>query len=199
MTPGGIVEHRHLLPDEIDLLVDGEEGFGVAPLMAHVERCPACRSELQAQQRLVAELERLPHHAPAPLFSSRVLSRVQVFEPWHVALVNTVQRLVPRSRPARVLAGVTAGSVALLVTLGTFWIYARLDAVVFLGMAALERIRFAGLQVIGGLASALLGSTGVPSTGPVGVSVTVGLLVAAIVVAALGIRQLATVSRRRRM
>jgi len=36
------VNHRHLLPNEIDLLVDGEAGFGVAPLRAHVAECDDC-------------------------------------------------------------------------------------------------------------------------------------------------------------
>ena len=34
--------NRHLLPDEIDLLVDGEAGFGGAPLKAHVRGCAEC-------------------------------------------------------------------------------------------------------------------------------------------------------------
>ena len=33
------MNHRHLLPDEIDLLLDDEVGFGVAPLKAHVRDC----------------------------------------------------------------------------------------------------------------------------------------------------------------
>ena len=45
----GIVNHRHLLPNEIDLLVDGEAGFGVAPLRAHVAECDECRA--QARRR----------------------------------------------------------------------------------------------------------------------------------------------------
>ncbi len=38
--------NRHLLPEEIDLLIDGEAGFGVAPLKAHLRQCPECQSEL---------------------------------------------------------------------------------------------------------------------------------------------------------
>ena len=38
------LHHRHLRPDEIDLLLDGEDGFGVAPLRAHVESCSSCQA-----------------------------------------------------------------------------------------------------------------------------------------------------------
>ena len=98
------MDHRHLTPQEIDLLVDGEEGFGIAPLAAHIEECVTCRTELEAQQELVGSLEQLPHFTPSPLFAYRVMREVQVFEPWHVAAMNSVQRFIPRSRPARVLA-----------------------------------------------------------------------------------------------
>ena len=40
------MKHRHLLPNEIDLLVDGEVGFGVAPLRAHVRECAECHAKL---------------------------------------------------------------------------------------------------------------------------------------------------------
>ena len=196
------MEHRHLLPDEIDLLVDGEEGFGVAPLVAHVERCVACRAELEARQRLVSRLEQLPHHAPAPLFAYRVMSQVQVFEPWHVAALNAVQRFVPRSRPARLFAGATAGAMAVLLTLVTIWMVTRINGVIFLTTVALERVRSSTLQVLSGFAHATLGDAGasaLPNSGPLGVTLTVSALVLAILAAAFGIRQLAAVSRRRRM
>ncbi|NUQ12691.1 MAG: hypothetical protein HUU26_10265, partial [Gemmatimonadaceae bacterium] len=92
------MEHRHLTPHEFDLLVDGEEGFGVAPLRAHVDQCAACRQELEAQTRVVEALENLPHFSPSPLFAYRVMREVQVFEPWHVALRDQVARALPRSQ-----------------------------------------------------------------------------------------------------
>jgi hypothetical protein len=192
------VEHRHLLPDEIDLLVDGEEGFGVAPLLGHVERCDACRAELEAQQRLVSRLELLPHHAPAPLFANRVMANVRVFEPWHVAALNAMQSLVPQSRPARILAGATAGTMAVFLTMASLWLVPRINGVVFLATVALERLRNAGIEAASGFSHAILGST-VAGTASVGVTFTVGALLFAILGAAFGIRQLAAVSRRRRM
>ena len=196
------MEHRHLLPDEIDLLVDGEEGFGVAPLVVHVGQCRACRAELEAQQRLVSQLEQLPHHAPAPLFAYGVMSKVRVFEPWHVAALNTVQRLVPQSRPARAAAAVMATSMSVLLTLGTIWMATRINGVVVLAAVALERARSAGLQVVSGFVETTLGQSGIstlPGSGPAGVTVAASLLLVAILGAAFGIRQLAAVSRRRRM
>ena len=97
------MEHRHLLPDEIDQLLDGEAGFGVAPLQAHVESCAACRAELAEARQVVSALERLPHLATSPLFADRVMSQVQVFEPWHVAALDSVKQWVPASRSARLV------------------------------------------------------------------------------------------------
>jgi hypothetical protein len=195
------VEHRHLLPDEINLLVDGEEGFGVAPLAAHVENCDACRAELEAQQGLMASLERLPHFAPSPLFAHRVMTQVQVFEPWYVAVGNTVARLVPRSRTGRVLAAATAMVMAITLTLASVWIATNADAVVFLATVAIERVRAAGLDALGALVAATLGDAGtaaLPLAGSGGLTVALTTLLLTVVAAALGIRQLAVASRRRR-
>src|SRR5439155_16090725 len=43
-APGGFVNHRHLLPEEIDLLLDGELGFAVSPFKAHVRDCAEVRA-----------------------------------------------------------------------------------------------------------------------------------------------------------
>ncbi|HMI58475.1 MAG TPA: hypothetical protein VK511_10530, partial [Gemmatimonadaceae bacterium] len=92
---------RHLLPEEIDLLLDGEVGFGTPPLKAHVRSCTVCSKELEGARALVRQLEHLPHIAPSPLFASRVMSRVQLFVPWHVALLDSVRGLIPQSRALR--------------------------------------------------------------------------------------------------
>ena len=125
------MEHRHLLPDEIDQLLDGEAGFGVAPLVAHVENCPKCRAQLAEAREVVSALERLPHFTPSPLFRDRVMAQVQVFEPWHVTALDTAKRWLPASRPARFI-GLAATSVfALSVSLVEVWIAVRLDAFLF--------------------------------------------------------------------
>lgn len=191
------MEHRHLTPHEFDLLVDGEEGFGVAPLLAHVEQCAACRQELEAQSKLVASLEQLPHLTPSPLFAYRVMSQVQVFEPWHVAASNAVQRLIPRSRPARLMAAGIAGLAATGLTAGTVWLASRLDTVAFVAGVGLERIRGAGSQAVTGMVASALGSTGVSGTS--GLAMAASGFLAAVAIAAVGLRAMAAVSRRRRM
>lgn len=194
------MEHRHLLPDEIDLLVDGEEGFGVAPLTAHVERCDLCRAQLTAQQGLVARLEQLPHLTPSPLFASRVMSRVQVFEPWHVAAMNSVLRFVPRSKPARAMALAASMVIAVTLTAASLWVATRADGIIFLGTVALERLRAAGLDAVNGLVGATLGEAGtaLPAAAGGGLAFAIGALVLTVMAAAIGIRQLAVASRRRR-
>lgn len=188
------MEHRHLTPHEFDLLVDGEEGFGVAPLLAHVELCAACRHELEAQTKVVQALEELPHLAPSPLFAYRVMREVQVFEPWHVAAMNSVQRFVPRSRGARALAAGLAGVAATSLTAGTIWLASRLDAVAFLASIGLEQARSAGSQAVAATLGSAASATGSPS-----LMVAAGGFIAAVTVSAFGLRALAAVSRRRRM
>ena len=79
------MNHRHLLPDEIDLLLDDEVGFGVQPLKAHIRDCADCRAKVDEARFVVDALEDLPHFAPSHSFANRVMSQVPVFVPWHVA------------------------------------------------------------------------------------------------------------------
>ena len=69
------MNHRHLLPNEIDLLVDGEAGFGVAPLRAHILECGECRERLDDARVVVEALEALPHFAPNARLAERVMAR----------------------------------------------------------------------------------------------------------------------------
>jgi hypothetical protein len=193
------VDHRHLTPQEFDLLVDGEEGFGMAPLAQHISECVTCRTELEAQQRLVSSLEKLPHFTPSPLFAYRVMREVQVFEPWHVAAMNSVQRFVPRSRPARVLAAGVAGVMATTVTAGSVWLASRLDAVAFVAGVALERMRGVGSEAVNGFVNATLGQAAPALAGDSGVAIAATGFVAAVAVSAFGLRAIAAASRRRRM
>ncbi len=192
--------NRHLLPDEIDLLLDGEVGFGTAPLKSHVRQCAACRAELEQARTLVSELEHLPHLAPSPAFTSRVMSRVQVFVPWHVALLDTVRGLVPRSRPVRVLAGTVASVVAVALTVVSVWLLASLDTVVFATGLLLDRARDA---ILSALAAAVAASFGEPalqalrSNGVLGLVAVAAVLLAAAVIAAGALRAIAVSPRRR--
>jgi hypothetical protein len=191
--------NRHLLPDEIDLLLDGEAGFGVAPLKAHVRGCAECAAELESARLVVAELEALPHFAPSPLFADRVMQQVQVFEPWHVALLDNARRFVPQSRPARALAAAGALSVTSVLTLAILWIGARLDILTMLGGSAVEQAQGWTRAVFGEAIATALGD---PATGLLGSGIGVATLatafLVAIVLATVGLRAAASASRRTR-
>jgi hypothetical protein len=195
------VEHRHLLPDEINLLVDGEEGFGVAPLAAHVEACARCRAEVEAQGEVVRTLERLPHLSPSPLFAHRVMSQVRVFEPWHVTARDTLLRYVPRTRPMRIAAGAVAGVAATVLTVATFWAFSRIDAIVFLLNVASAQVREGALGAGGALLGQILGdatASAVLAGGGSGLAMLASAFLGLVVLAAFGLRAVATSSHRGR-
>jgi len=194
------VEHRHLLPDEIDQLLDGEAGFGVAPLIAHIEACPACRAELAEARQVVNALERLPHFGVSPTFADRVMSQVQVFEPWHVTALDTVKQWVPTSKPARALALATTSVLALVISVLTVWMAVRLDAFLFFFELASQRARAALFDAVGGAIANAFGSAAVDALRAGGMTAALGVtgFLALIVVAAVGLRALVGTARRRR-
>lgn len=174
---------RHLRSDEIDLLLDTEVGFGVQPLRAHVRDCPACQLELDRAQELLLVLEDLPHFTPSVNFADRVMSQVQVFEPWHVAARNSVLRFVPATRPARVIAGLGAAASAGVMVSAAVWGINRADMGLVLASVGLEGIQTAASAAISDVALAVLGQSGVDAWvngGPlVMLSAGAGFLVAA--------------------
>jgi hypothetical protein len=127
------------------------------------------------------------------------MREVQVFEPWHVAAMNSVQRFVPRSRPARVMAAGLAGVVAMTLTAGTVWMASRLDAVAFLAGVALERMRGVGTQAMSGFVSSALGQTTPALGGDTRIALAATGFLSAVAVSAFGLRAIAAASRRRRM
>lgn len=133
--------NRHLLPDEIDSLLDGEVGFGTAPLKAHVRSCAECRAELEAARMLVRRLEHLPLLLPSPLFQQRVMTRVQIYVPWYVTALDSVRGWLPRSRLGQLATGAGLLSTATALTLATLWMLTRLDTVMFAVDLAVERGR----------------------------------------------------------
>lgn len=194
------MEHRHLLPDEIDQLLDGEAGFGVAPLQAHVEKCAACRADLAEARQLVNALERLPHLSPGPHFADRVMSQVQVFEPWHVSALDAAKRWLPRSRSARALALSATSLFALLVSVGAIWMAVRLDAFLFFFDLAGQRARAAIFESVGDAIASTFGTAAVDALRSGGTTAAVGItgFLLFVVLAALGLRALVTTARRRR-
>jgi hypothetical protein len=194
------VNHRHLLPNEIDLLVDGDVGFGVAPLRAHVRECAECLAKIDEAREVALALEELPHLAPSALFSERVMAQVQVFEPWHVAARDSLRRFVPRSLPARAAAVVFGGGASVVLASLAIWLVARLDMIAFLSSAAVQRGRDVSTSLVEGAVGAAFGPAAlslVRATGATGLAVGTLALMAAAAVAVIGVRRLATASSRR--
>ena len=192
--------HRHLLPNEIDLLVDGDVGFGVAPLRAHLRECAECQAKVDEGREIAIALEELPHLAPSALFSERVMSQVQVFEPWHVAARDSLARLVPRSTPARAAAALFGSAAALVLGSLSIWIAARLDILAFLSGTAVQRGREVVTSLVEGVIGAAFGPAAlgfVHGTGSIGLSIATLALAGAAGGAVMGVRRLASASSRR--
>lgn len=195
------MNHRHLLPDEIDQILDDEEGFGVNPLKAHVRDCAECRAKVEDARLVVDVLEDLPHFAPSHSFANRVMSQVPVFVPWHVSLRQTVSQYVPQSRSARIAVGALATSVASVLTIAILWITTQTDVLVVASGAAGDQVR--GLVYDAGrlVLSTVFGDqmfTIIQSTGRIGIAVALLGLATATGGSIAGLRALATASSRRR-
>lgn len=194
------MQHRHLLSSEIDLLLDGEAGFGVAPLRAHVDECADCRARLDEARVVADALERLPHLAPRIGFADRVLSRVQIVEPWHVAALNSARRFVPESRPLRAVALATMGLTSVAISASAVWIALSANLTVGSATVVTGRMRTALVALITQALEAVLGASAteaLQASGSVAMVAAGVALLAAIGAAALGFRALASASRHR--
>jgi hypothetical protein len=195
------MNHRHLLPDEIDLLLDDEVGFGVQPLKAHVRDCADCRAKVEDARLIVDALEDLPHFATSHTFADRVMSQVPVFVPWHVAARETVARWLPQWRPARVAVAAMATSAASVLTVAILWIASQADVIAMAsGMAGggVGRLLFNASR---GVLTTVFGDqmfTVIQQTGAVGITAALLGMVAAAAGSAAGLRALAAASSRRR-
>ncbi len=171
---------RHLLPDELDLLLDGETGFGVQQLTAHLRDCVQCREELDALRLFVSDVEMLPEIAPRAGFADRVMHEVHVFEPWHVAIRTSVEGWVPSSPVARIAAGTALTSAATLVTGAAAWGWAHRDATIFVGGMVTERAREGLFASLSSVAQGLVGplgatfGSGLPLVGVAGATLLAG-------------------------
>jgi len=199
------VNHRHLLPTEIDLLLDDEEGFGVAPLKAHVRACPECLARLEEARIVSDAIEELPHFAPSFSFADSIMAQVPVYVPWHVAARDTVrsaiQRWAPASRPARVAVVGLAAAVASVLTIGILWIATQTDLLVFATGIADTRLR--ELLLTGGrdAMTSLFGAQTVAlasQAGTAGLVLLVGGFLGVTAAATFGLRTIALSSSRRR-
>lgn len=186
---------RHLLPDEIDQLLDGEAGFGTAPLRMHVRQCAECRAALEEARTLVGSLERLPRLAPSAAFAGGVLARVEIFTPWHVALGDAVRAWVPRSHPARMAAGALAAVVLLASGALSAWLLIHTGAVAAAVEMGMVRWRAEALGAMGGALTGVLGASGasaVRAAGSLGIAAAVVALLAAMACVLALLRAVAT-------
>ena len=196
------MQHRHLLPDEIDQLLDGETGFGVTPLRAHLDECPDCRARLDDAQIVVEALERLPHFAPNARFSDRVLQQVHIVEPWHIAATQFAKNAIPQSRPMRVLMGATAGVAAVTISASAVWIALRADVALYAYNLIADRMRASLVSDVGGFIGDTFGQSALDAIraggtgGTVGLAMGAGVTLAAFGGATFGFRALAKASRR---
>lgn len=180
--------NRHLLPDEFDLLVDEEIGFGVPELQVHVTECDQCRLELESARTVMSRIESLPHIAPSPLFAQKVMAQVNVFEPWHVAAGNTIRALVPRYRPIRVALAAAALTGCVTLTTMALWIASRFDSAMLLAGMVYDAAAAAAL----GALTAVVGPRTVETlqTGGAPMVLTLASVVAVAAVASIiGIRR----------
>ena len=193
------MNHRHLLPNEIDLLVDGEAGFGVAPLRDHIDECEDCRFRVEEQRFVVDALEGVPLFAPDTRLADRVMALVPVFVPAHVAARDSVARWMPQAGVARTAAAAVLASTAALLTLSMVWLATQGDAAVFITGLLGDRVRGAVLGAARDLAVAVLGEPAMAAirmTGTVGVVLMLALFMVTAFGTVAGIRRLATAGRR---
>jgi hypothetical protein len=195
------MNHRHLLPDEIDLLIDDEVGFGVNPLRGHLRECAACRTQVEDARLVVDTLEDIPHFAPSHTFADRVMSQVPVFVPWHVAARESVVRWLPQSRPARIAVAAVATSMASLLTVAILWIATQTDALQLASGLAGNQARGvvfdAGQQVLATVFGDQMFLI-IQHTGTLGIAAALLGLAAAAGGSIAGLRALAVASSRRR-
>lgn len=188
------MQHRHLLPQELDLLVDGDTGFGLAPLKLHVESCTECTARLADLQAIALQLDALPHFAPRHGFADRVLANVQVIEPWYVALVEWAKRLLPTSTGMRVLAATGAGIAATAISAGALWLAFRANLLGWSVGAALEQGGRGAWGGVGASVRVLAGALGEGRT----VAAAAAALAGTAILAVLAFRRLAAAARANR-
>jgi hypothetical protein len=193
------VHHRHLLPNEIDLLLDEETGFGVQPLKEHVRACADCRAELDDARALATALSSVAPLSPRYGLADRVMARVPVFVPWHVAARDSVLRWLPTGRVPHVLAAALVAMVGSVVTGITLWIATRGDVLAMVTGLAGEGARSTIAQVLDDAVLGLVGSqtfAAVQQVGPVGAAFAGAGFVIAGLATIIGLRRIAVSARR---
>jgi hypothetical protein len=193
------VNHRHLLPNEIDLLLDDELGFGVAPLRDHVRECADCRARIDDASAVAEALEGLPHLAPSFTLANRVMAQVPVFVPWHVAARDALAPWMPRSRTAQIAMSAAAGAVGAALTTLSIWLATRDDLVALATGVIGDYVRSAAGGSLQSAMSAMLGPDALASlrgSGLSGLWLAAGGFIVAAAASAIGLRAIAAAARR---
>lgn len=192
--------NRHLLPSEIDLLVDGDGGFGLSELAAHADQCAACRARVRDGRLVAQALDALPHAKPSLGFADRVMQRVEVYQPWYVAAWDGAERFVPRSVPLRRAAVALLALGSVTVTGGGLWLATQTNGLSVMGASLATQGQTAAASAVGDALGTLLGpaAAGLLRSGTVGtVALGAGALLLAVGAAAAGFGRLASAARRR--
>jgi ABC-type amino acid transport substrate-binding protein len=132
--------------------------------------------------------------------SDRVMARVPVFVPWHVAARDTVMQWAPQARPLRLAAMVVGTTVASLLTVATLWLVTQGDLVALAAGLAGERVRGLVGDAAQELAAALFGEQFLvllQQTGILGAALAALGFIAAATGAVVGLRALASSNRPR--
>lgn len=151
------MQEPHIQQEEIDLILDGDEGFATHPRRKHLEGCADCRAALDRAREVNALLECLPHMPPRPDFAASVMARVQVFEPWYVTLADSIRQTIPKRGPWRVATSLGLGGAALSVSAIAIWVALKIDLAVYAVQLAGTRLQSASVSAVGSVVSTMFG------------------------------------------
>jgi hypothetical protein len=195
------VKHRHLLPDEIDQLLDDELGFGMAPLKDHLSECDECRGRFDDARAVTDLIEKIPHLVPSHRFADGVMSKVEVFVPWHIAARDSIASWIPAAGRSRKVAMVAAAGIASVLTLVMVALATQSDLLVFAGDVLADRTREIVVSSMGNLVVGLFGAAAfdaVARYGTLGFVAVGGLMLLGAGGAFASLRALAATASRRR-
>lgn len=195
------MKHRHLLPDEIDQLLDDELGFGMAPLKAHLSECDDCRGRFDDARAVTDLIDKLPHLVPSHRFADEVMNKVEVFVPWHVAARDSIASWVPAAGRSRKVAVFAAAGITGLLTLATLALATQSDLLVFTADVLVDRTRDVVVSGVGGVVAGLFGAPAfdaVAQYGTFGFAAAGGLMLLGAGGAFASLRALAATASRRR-
>ena len=195
------MNHRHLLPDEIDQLLDDELGFGMAPLKAHLSECEECRGRYEDARAVTDLIDKLPHLVPSHRFAENVMSKVEVFVPWHVAARDSIASWLPAAGRSRQVAAFAAAGVVGVLSLITIALATQSDLLVFTADVLADRTRDLVVGSVGNVVVGVFGAQAfdaVARYGTLGFVAVGGLMLLGAGGALASLRALAATASRRR-